>query len=498
MLEDYRPKYFLDGDVSTERFEQLVGQKPGIPAAQVESDPIDFKSTIDMKKLEELAKDIAAFANSGGGYLLIGVEQQKPKPKVTGIDSDTAGLLSEPTILAQKVSSYLTPSPLLRCNRIPIPSESQSSVIIFVEKFESIPVLFLRDGRDCHAHALYTRRQAASQPATKDDWQRIIEEIVERQQNYWTRQVDSVMELARELAEKKSERPIMEAFPPEIPDTPLNRLKAQNYDAFYNAKELIDRMIAADLNADTTSLQTEFSAIVETLTQKAIDQIRFDRLEGVEEVISTFEKILNLLSVIEKEHDKTEIFISEKVLPRITALGAVCIRHNNWHALQRIVRGSISGETEKFGDYWHRCLMTRLYRTQNIKTNPLAMTSEYLKEIRSWKNEEERLFALCQFDYLRCLLSIKDFPDSQPLTHFALYDRIKIEPIVGLLINSKGIRISLDILSERALADLCWKLEQMAKESLKHWHVPSFFSHEQWNNSAIRSFFDKYPQIITY
>ncbi|MBM4208197.1 MAG: ATP-binding protein [Gammaproteobacteria bacterium] len=70
-----------------------------------ESDDIDFKSSFDASSLRdwlEILKDIAAFANSGGGYILIGLNNDG-----TPSNSDISGLLAvDPADLGNRIHKH--------------------------------------------------------------------------------------------------------------------------------------------------------------------------------------------------------------------------------------------------------------------------------------------------------------------------------------------------------------------------------------------------------
>jgi hypothetical protein len=75
-----------------------------------ETDLIDFKLDFDGSDREwiEITKDIVAFANTHGGYLIFGVVDSTREKK--GIELEHAVLLSDPAVLQAKVNRFIAPA----------------------------------------------------------------------------------------------------------------------------------------------------------------------------------------------------------------------------------------------------------------------------------------------------------------------------------------------------------------------------------------------------
>ena len=76
------PNKLIEKHINQLFFEQLI--QDGIE----EDLHLDYKGEIDTNS-GEIAKDLSAFANSDGGYIIYGIEEDKHKPKqiipITGI-----------------------------------------------------------------------------------------------------------------------------------------------------------------------------------------------------------------------------------------------------------------------------------------------------------------------------------------------------------------------------------------------------------------------------
>ncbi len=98
-------KYFLNSDdpLSPEAFEFLLQYHE-------EDSLIDYKKTMDIKCDKdwlELTKDIMAFANTEGGYLIFGVENATYN--IVGIDQELAEFLCDASEMMKKVNRFIEP-----------------------------------------------------------------------------------------------------------------------------------------------------------------------------------------------------------------------------------------------------------------------------------------------------------------------------------------------------------------------------------------------------
>ncbi len=93
---------------------------------------IDYKETLEKsnnKGLIELAKDIMAFANLHGGYLLFGV--QDSTYNLIGLDDDSAATLKNTDIVQQKINRYTEPE-ILTLRSKKHTKEGKIFVVLFI------------------------------------------------------------------------------------------------------------------------------------------------------------------------------------------------------------------------------------------------------------------------------------------------------------------------------------------------------------------------------
>jgi uncharacterized protein (DUF2267 family) len=488
----FPPRVPLDGDLSDERFDQLVGVLPGIPAAKVETDPVDFKVRVPLADIVEFAKDTAAFANTDGGYILVGVEQVDGQPVVRGIDDTEASVLGEPTLLHQKLSTFLTPTPKVLCRRVPRPNDTRHSVLIFVEPFDSLPALFFRDDQNVQAHALYVRKGSASRPASKDDWLRVIEEVVERNRLRWTRQASSVVELVRDLLKSETASESAAGLPLGIPVTARNELRHALSESLDKARDLVAQIATAGPEEDVAGSRTEVMAILDDLVAKCTQQIHFDHRDGLVEVLSALRQVLEFHKARDSERDGLSLFLAEVALPRLFALGAISIRLDALWSVPLQVRQPVGDDQKWLRTYWHGVLLYLLYSAGRMPRGALKATMEYLEQTGEWADPDERQNAFVQFDYLRCLISEKDLPGGHPMADFPALYRWRVEPLVWRLITDVRVREELlGPTADRELAALMRRLDEHAVEYARATRVPSFAA-DKWSDPQIASFVAQY------
>jgi hypothetical protein len=166
-----------------------------------EAEDVDFKSHFEPSALRdwlELIKDIAAFANSGGGYILIRVNDDGSPSK-----ADVSGLLAvDPADLGNRIHKYtgqhFSGVELLECEK------SGHDVCAIRVSPVRVPIVFSRvgefelpDAKKKTVFALgtvYFRHGAKSEPGTSDDLRAFLERELERTRKSWLDGIAKVVE----------------------------------------------------------------------------------------------------------------------------------------------------------------------------------------------------------------------------------------------------------------------------------------------------------------
>ncbi len=144
-----------------------------------ETDRIDFKESLPEKT--KLAKHLLAFANSGGGVIILGVKD--------GVGAEVAiGLpeIKDKADIKKQVMSYL-PSSLLfdiidfsfSDSEYPTLKGKTFQVIIVESKNNDLPYICEKEGDDIKANVIYVRKGTNTTEATHDDVQRIVNQRID-------------------------------------------------------------------------------------------------------------------------------------------------------------------------------------------------------------------------------------------------------------------------------------------------------------------------------
>jgi len=170
-------------------------------ARTAEKDDVDFKSTFDPNSNRdwlELIKDIAAFANSGGGYVLVGISDDG-----TPSGNDVSGLLAvDPADLANRLHKYFGQH-FSGVELIKTEKNANEICAIHVPPAR-IPIVFgrvgeleLSGGKKKTVFALgtvYFRHGTKSEPGTTDDLRRFLEREIEITRKTWLDGMTKVVE----------------------------------------------------------------------------------------------------------------------------------------------------------------------------------------------------------------------------------------------------------------------------------------------------------------
>jgi len=160
--------------------------------AKRESKYIDFKSRLDFSEPHswcEIVKDIIAMANSGGGVLVIGLDN---KGNPTGFDPAPVLDLDE-AVVTDRIEKYTG----IQFDAFTISEQTKKGyrlAVIFVEGV-SIPIVFIKPGTYAvsdrkqktafSAGTVYFRHGAKSEPGNTNDLRKAIERQLETIRKSW-------------------------------------------------------------------------------------------------------------------------------------------------------------------------------------------------------------------------------------------------------------------------------------------------------------------------
>lgn len=203
---------------------------------QEEDDRLDYKLSVDGSSEKEwlsLTKDISAFANTFGGYLLVGVRNNDRSP--VGLDTAVATTLSDSNNIQQKVNRYLEPQiGTLRTKQFTF--EGKLLVGIFIPRSSDCTHVISKDGAFEHPSGgkvtllrkgtVYVRRSGGNHLADSRD----IDQLLNRRLDYFRESLlakiakvveapadGEVFVLSRDPADKAGKRFIIRDSPDSIP-----------------------------------------------------------------------------------------------------------------------------------------------------------------------------------------------------------------------------------------------------------------------------------------
>lgn len=169
--------------------------------AERESKHIDFKSKIDFSEGStwcEVVKDVVAMANSGGGAIVIGCDNQG-KPLGSNISS-VLGL--DPAILTDQIYKYTG----VQFSDVGIIEKKKGryQVAIIVVGPTTVPIVFTKPGvyridpktqkTAFSAGTVYFRHGAKSEPGNTDDIRNTIDRQIEAMRKTWLKGVRKVVD----------------------------------------------------------------------------------------------------------------------------------------------------------------------------------------------------------------------------------------------------------------------------------------------------------------
>lgn len=155
-----------------------------------EDDRVDYKQTIDPtseKDWLEITKDISAFANTHGGYLIFGINDGEKK--IVGLSRKVAGIIKDTNNLQQKINRHLEPNIVsLRAKEFKI--DGLSIVVLYIPQSVGKTHMVSKDGvfpypsgkqkTLLHKGTFFVRRSAGNHLGDSRDFSDVIERRIDQ------------------------------------------------------------------------------------------------------------------------------------------------------------------------------------------------------------------------------------------------------------------------------------------------------------------------------
>lgn len=219
---------FYGGAITKQpELENLIQPPSGRPLK--ESRSVDYKETLDISSTQdvvEIAKDVAAFANSGGGRIVLGIDKSY---RHVGLTDDVAARLT-PEDFDNKIRSYLDPP--VHCDVVRVLIDGRKYVILDVDPSPEPFCTIKKDGaykdhkgRQTTAYRVgdvFIRRGAKSERASRTDLMRIFNKGLDTIRKAWLRDVRLITNapIGSELSMRSSARSVRRTNDPNAPAVP--------------------------------------------------------------------------------------------------------------------------------------------------------------------------------------------------------------------------------------------------------------------------------------
>lgn len=204
-------------------------------AYKEEDDRLDYKQTIDLASEKEwlgITKDISAFANTHGGYLLFGIDNTA---NIVGLTRDVADIIKDASKIQQKINRNLEPH-ISSIRSKEFRFDSSVVVAVHIPQSRGVTHLVSKDGKyklpnnkdktTLNQGTFYIRRSACNHLGDSRDLDEAIERRIDHFRESLIEKVARVVNspassdvfiLSKDPNDKAGERFIIEDSPDSIP-----------------------------------------------------------------------------------------------------------------------------------------------------------------------------------------------------------------------------------------------------------------------------------------
>ena len=470
----------IDGNLLPDKIDRLIERDH-------EEDWLDYKETWDVREKllwAELARDLAAMANTEGGWIIIGLKEEKSGtsgPRYTRIGiSDELAQVFEVTKIWDKINNYIEEPLKLKAGAAVLKDEKTYGVVFVWRRFDE-PIVMARNAGDDHdslftSGDVFVRRASSTVRANQADMRRLMKGYAEREGQ----------RIVRELFPERLLSNTFNAIPPE-----LDYINEDPAATAAKIRQLV-RMGRPDvINVSTQDSLSSLAALaqdsaIDVAFEEALDHflrgvlaatalaIAYSRQTLFDELVGTLAKTYNLIgkrfagSAEYPPGPVAKAWLS--VIAAVYALGGALVAVKKFDYVPVLV----DQHPDWGGEYWRtrswlRHALTMAARAKVLDRPslvPLGVEAAMSEpEIRSiLYDEDAAIEATCQFDFLanvRIWASTHD--GREPYPNFGLYYNQRTEPIIEDLVVGGDSRNALpESATDRDIADAITLLDQLA------------------------------------
>ena len=444
-----------------------------------ETNKLDYKITFNIsekKNVYDFVKDVSAFANVGGGYLVIGVEPKNYK--VIGINKEVERNL-DPTRISQTLSKYICPSINLHTYVGDYKEHNKNYRIglIYIPEFSKRPHFINgnysykneeknKDIVCLHEGTIFVRTQSASKPINTDSWEELLERyyqvtLNQRKINFGKKEKLDLFNLDRKTFFEKT----------------YKELKMGNYDFTEkirtSAKEIKihwERLLAKcqtegkSIKDDVRTFKSEILIpILDKISDLSVLILERKRVDLYPEICTFIKNIIDYSTIYQRQKGisigfnfSSETEHLSSLLPayeatvRMYIIGSIAVAENVYDFVSLLGDQQVISHIDSKGRKVYLSIFfipwfTSGYGAGNLTTffedaKKKLSNDKILKERYFSSLKDSHIDALCQFDFLQCVKLVMLNQNTNDLGHprfpnFGRYEFQRIEDIIEKFIK---------------------------------------------------------------
>jgi hypothetical protein len=537
-----KPKHrvSVDGDLSQERLLSLIKLK-------AEEDRLDYKTELNFSRNSkdkiEFVRDVVAFANTDGGYIVLGVREvtdgsapERYNPE--GLSPAACNGL-DVAKLGQQVESFMAERTNIQLQIHSLPEvENKQFALIYVPPSPHKPVIMQKDGQYTdkatgknetlfRAGDIFIRKNSCTTRVDQSDMRRLISEVRLREKGRWTEEILDVRSLVQRL--DKLIAVLSNITPPDkspLSDSP--RGDSNSYD------ETLLQLSPEVIQARITDLLERKKHISISRYIKGANKVFYEHLIGDKEtdenqlleardnyllpvldnltiigavvieyqqwdLLSELQRAFYLLCRRAEKTESTNLRLSktwvwQEVMIRIYVLGALLVFREHWEQARALILQEVDWEDEYNRlSFWSRYFLIMVSRAGELKENGWVVPTVSYIDSQPWASDffmsdkDEITNSVIHFDFLQCVYVLA-YPHDKSFAHpypgFKMFYQARVEPLLLKVISGGRLRDTLASVSDKALADIINAIVELTSR------VPGHFGNwgRQWSDERIRTF----------